>query len=43
MADTNYRIDLENDIVRSFARRDEFDVLLAADQVRIQSSSKELP
>jgi hypothetical protein len=34
LADTNYRIDLENDAVRSLAQRDEFDALLAADQVR---------
>lgn len=35
LADTNYRIDLENDVVRSLAQRDEFDRLLAADQVGI--------
>jgi len=34
LADTNYRIDLENDAVRSLARHDEFDTLLAADQLR---------
>lgn len=34
LADTNYRIDLENDVVRSLAQCDEFDGLLAADQLR---------
>ena len=35
LADTNYRIDLDNDVVRPLAQRDELDRLLAADQVRI--------
>lgn len=35
LADTNYRIDLENEIVRSLATTDQLDALLAADQVRI--------
>ena len=35
LADTNYRIDLENDVVRSSVQHDEFDRLLAADQVGI--------
>ncbi|KAF9651242.1 inositol polyphosphate phosphatase [Thelephora ganbajun] len=34
LADTNYRIDLENDLVRSLAQCDKFDALLAADQLR---------
>jgi hypothetical protein len=34
LADTNYRIDLDNDTVRSLAMMDNFDALLAADQVR---------
>ena len=38
LADTNYRIDLENDVVRSLVQRDELDGLLAADQVRTQPS-----
>lgn len=33
MADTNYRIDLDNDTVREFALNDDFDALLAGDQV----------
>jgi synaptojanin len=32
-ADTNYRIDLENDVVRALATSDEIDMLIAADQV----------
>jgi len=34
LADTNYRIDLENDVVRSLVQRDELDGLLAADQLK---------
>ncbi|KAL0949308.1 hypothetical protein HGRIS_009384 [Hohenbuehelia grisea] len=34
LADTNYRIDLENDHVRALAQADEFDTLLGADQLR---------
>ena len=34
LADTNYRIDLENERVRSLAVSDDYDALLAADQVR---------
>jgi len=34
LADTNYRIDLDNDVVRSLAQHDEFDSLLVADQLR---------
>lgn len=33
LADTNYRIDLDNATVRALAERDDFDPLLAADQV----------
>jgi len=33
LADTNYRIDLDNATVRSLAEHDDFDPLLAADQV----------
>lgn len=34
VADTNYRIDLENETVRSLALDDDYDSLLAADQLR---------
>lgn len=34
LADTNYRIDLDNDVVRPLAQRGELDGLLAADQLR---------
>ncbi|KAI0082404.1 inositol polyphosphate phosphatase [Panus rudis PR-1116 ss-1] len=34
LADTNYRIDLENERVRSLAYSDDYDALLAADQLR---------
>ncbi|CAK5262838.1 unnamed protein product [Mycena citricolor] len=34
LADTNYRIDLENDTVRSLAVGDEYDALLSGDQLR---------
>ncbi|KAH8830391.1 SacI homology domain-containing protein [Flagelloscypha sp. PMI_526] len=34
LADTNYRIDLENGIVRSLAEADDYDSLLAADQLK---------
>lgn len=37
MADTNYRIDLDNATVRSLAGTDELDALFAADQVRTQT------
>lgn len=33
MADTNYRLDLDNTTVREFAEADDFDALVAADQV----------
>lgn len=33
LADMNYRIDLDNDSVRLLAHHNEFDSLLAADQV----------
>ena len=33
LADTNYRIDLENERVRSLAQADDYDGLVAADQV----------
>lgn len=33
LADTNYRIELENDRVRQLALADDFDALLSADQV----------
>jgi synaptojanin len=32
-ADTNFRVDLENELVRSLAVMDDFDPLVAADQV----------
>ncbi|KAJ3575821.1 hypothetical protein NP233_g830 [Leucocoprinus birnbaumii] len=34
LADTNYRIDLDNAAVRSYAEADDFDPLVAADQLR---------
>ena len=34
LADTNYRIDLDNAAVRAYAEADDFDPLTAADQVR---------
>ncbi|KAI0065841.1 DNase I-like protein [Artomyces pyxidatus] len=34
LADTNYRIDFENDVVRSLALADDLDTLLAADQLK---------
>jgi hypothetical protein len=34
LADTNYRIDLDNAAVRAYAEADNFDPLVAADQVR---------
>ncbi|KAF9478161.1 inositol polyphosphate phosphatase [Pholiota conissans] len=34
LADTNYRIDLDNATVRSLAEHDDFDALLASDQLR---------
>ncbi|KIK67838.1 hypothetical protein GYMLUDRAFT_68857 [Collybiopsis luxurians FD-317 M1] len=34
LADTNYRIDLENEVARSFAESCSFDALLAADQLK---------
>ncbi|KAH9850742.1 DNase I-like protein [Lenzites betulinus] len=34
LADTNYRIDLDNERVRTLASMDDFDALLAADQLR---------
>lgn len=37
LADTNYRIDLDNASVRSLAERDDYDPLFAADQVLLPS------
>ncbi|PAV21260.1 inositol polyphosphate phosphatase [Pyrrhoderma noxium] len=34
LADTNYRVDLENGLVRSLAESDDLDALVAADQLR---------
>ncbi|KAJ7068496.1 inositol polyphosphate phosphatase [Mycena amicta] len=34
LADTNYRIDFDNDSVRSWAQSDNYDMLLAGDQLR---------
>ncbi|KAJ4479331.1 inositol polyphosphate phosphatase [Lentinula aciculospora] len=34
LADTNYRVDLENEVVRSLAESNSFDALLAADQLK---------
>lgn len=39
LADTNYRIDLDNELVRSLALEDDYDGLLAADQVCLTQSS----
>lgn len=39
LADTNYRIDLDNATVRSLAEHDDFDPLLAADQVSAPPSN----
>ena len=36
LADTNYRIDLDNASVRSLAERDDYDPLVAADQVLLR-------
>ncbi|KAH7887567.1 SacI homology domain-containing protein [Phlebopus sp. FC_14] len=36
LADTNYRIDLDNDTVRSMAIAGEYDSLVAADQLRLE-------
>ena len=33
IADTNYRVELDNDIVRHLAENDELDALVASDQV----------
>lgn len=33
LADTNYRIDLENERVRQLAEEDDYDALLSVDQV----------
>lgn len=33
LADTNYRVDLDNDEVRSLAEKGEYDALVAVDQV----------
>ncbi|KAI0040646.1 DNase I-like protein [Auriscalpium vulgare] len=35
LADTNYRIDFDNNTVRGFARDDELDALLVADQLKL--------
>ena len=34
IADTNYRVELDNEIVRHLAENDELDALVASDQVR---------
>ena len=34
LADTNYRIDMENEVVRKLAETDELDALVAADQLK---------
>lgn len=34
LSDTNYRIDMENNLVRSLAEADELDALVAADQLK---------
>ncbi|KAJ7284044.1 inositol polyphosphate phosphatase [Mycena rebaudengoi] len=39
LADTNYRIDLDNDTVRDLAVSDDFDSLLAGDQLRMAIDS----
>lgn len=39
LADTNYRIDLDNELVRSLAVEDDYDGLLAADQVCLTQPS----
>ena len=38
LADTNYRIDLDNSLVRELAESDELDALMGADQVNISLS-----
>lgn len=38
LADTNYRIYLDNGLVRSLASQDDYDALLAADQVRLEQN-----
>ena len=43
LADTNYRIDLENDRVRFLAGNDDYDALLAADQVSGEYIVYQLP
>ncbi|KAF7432917.1 inositol polyphosphate 5-phosphatase [Pleurotus ostreatus] len=40
LADTNYRIDLDNEVVRGLAQAQEFDALVAADQLRQAIDSK---
>lgn len=42
LADTNYRIDMDNELVRSLAKADDFDALLAADQVGLISHSSSM-
>ncbi|KAI0750962.1 inositol polyphosphate phosphatase [Daedaleopsis nitida] len=42
LADTNYRIDLDNERVRAFALMDDFDALLAADQLRRAMDDREV-
>ncbi|OSD04401.1 DNase I-like protein [Trametes coccinea BRFM310] len=42
LADTNYRIDLDNDRVRTLAQMDDFDALLAADQLRRAMDEREV-
>ncbi|EJF56616.1 inositol polyphosphate phosphatase [Dichomitus squalens LYAD-421 SS1] len=41
LADTNYRIDLDNERVRTLAQIDDFDALLAADQLRRAMDDRE--
>jgi hypothetical protein len=40
LATSNYRIDLENEVVRHLATNDEIDMLVAADQVGRLANSK---
>ena len=40
LADTNYRIDMENGIVRSMAEAEDLDALVAADQLRRMMDAK---
>ncbi|KAH9943297.1 inositol polyphosphate phosphatase [Epithele typhae] len=42
LADTNYRIDLDNERVRAFSQIDDFDALVAADQLRRVMDDREV-